>query len=323
MISSLLNLFQPSAQTPCQSVSEMLPTALETGGATPVTWHVAMWVLLSLAITSMAQPSGKIASFPRRYRVYLASSPIICMADTVSIIVRLITTMFCFQIGIKKASQLILLLNFECPEANALETPSSAAESSQSSRTSPRWIFYALGTLPAVIKLASLTGLPWTQTWGMMFVSSFIVTEFVTVLSRSKLTSHGIAIESYLGLTLIEEQEPQYQDLRSNATLIARRLNLFDNIISALALLTHFGLFIWAVEVVWLQAIEQRNVSNAIRWIGTWYPLTLVLLVLLAVLLWQAFWCLGFSRGVRFLSRILVWIFKAAAISITSVCQNS
>jgi hypothetical protein len=47
------------------------------------------WTLMPLAVNSMAQPGRRICGLPNRYRTYLRCSPLLCAADSVSIIMRL------------------------------------------------------------------------------------------------------------------------------------------------------------------------------------------------------------------------------------------
>jgi len=73
-----------------------------TSVASLVTWHVIVWILISLAINSMVQPSGHICGATYRYRLYLSSSPILCAVDALSAIIRLIATSICFRISPSK-----------------------------------------------------------------------------------------------------------------------------------------------------------------------------------------------------------------------------
>lgn len=92
-----------------------------------VTWHVIFWVLLSLAINSMAQSSGKMCGVPSRYRIYLSSSPILCLADAVSAVIRLVTTIFYLRVNPKKASQLVVMARSE-PGGNGRENQATLAQ---------------------------------------------------------------------------------------------------------------------------------------------------------------------------------------------------
>jgi hypothetical protein len=47
-----------------------------------------------------------------------------------------------------------------------------------------RWMFFVLGTLPPTIKLASMRGVPWTKTIGMMYLTSFLIVEVLVVASK-------------------------------------------------------------------------------------------------------------------------------------------
>ena len=75
----------------------------------PVTWHIVLWVLIALAINSMAQPSGRICGVPSRNRIYLASSPIICVADSVDLIVQAVVSKYYLRITPLNAYRLVAL----------------------------------------------------------------------------------------------------------------------------------------------------------------------------------------------------------------------
>ncbi|KAE9367015.1 hypothetical protein N431DRAFT_429776 [Stipitochalara longipes BDJ] len=44
-----------------------------------------------------------------------------------------------------------------------------------------RWLWFILGTLPPAIKPMSMSGVPWEQTWGMMFLTSWIINESLII----------------------------------------------------------------------------------------------------------------------------------------------
>jgi hypothetical protein len=46
-----------------------------------------------------------------------------------------------------------------------------------------RWLFFIFGTLGPGIKLMAMKGVPWTKAWGAMFLLSFLLVEFLVVLS--------------------------------------------------------------------------------------------------------------------------------------------
>ncbi|ERF73578.1 hypothetical protein EPUS_07512 [Endocarpon pusillum Z07020] len=216
----------------------------------PATWHVVFWVLMALAISSMAQPAGKICGRPGRYRVYLASSPILCVADAVSMLAHLAAAMYYMGIGPKKASQLVVLARSDdAREGVGIESRPSAGFQSH---TWPRIFFFIMSTLPAAIKLASLSGVPWTKTWGMMFVTSFIAIELVTLLSRTSDPADKTSISASPDLRSIEHEkgDQRGQVLRAKAARLSRTVEFLDLFFFRLGLLAHAGLIAWTMAML-------------------------------------------------------------------------
>ena len=46
-----------------------------------------------------------------------------------------------------------------------------------------RWLWFILGALPPAIKLLAMRGVPWAQTWGMMFLFSWIINESLVLFA--------------------------------------------------------------------------------------------------------------------------------------------
>jgi len=123
----------------------------------------------------MGQPSGRVLSLPAKYRTYLRCSPIICAADSVSIFIHLVfyLTRFPFQDAIR------LLLNERFGDEEKDPEGIQAIEKV----TFARWLFFFFGTLGSGIKLMAMVGVPWTKTWGAMFLLLFIVVEGLVILT--------------------------------------------------------------------------------------------------------------------------------------------
>jgi hypothetical protein len=79
------------------------PTASVALTASPVIWQVAFWAVVALAMNSMAQPGGKFCGFPSRYRRYLSSSPILCLANAISTVLSALLAMLCLKMDPRKA----------------------------------------------------------------------------------------------------------------------------------------------------------------------------------------------------------------------------
>jgi hypothetical protein len=55
--------------------------------------------------------------------------------------------------------------------------------------TRSRCLYFLIGTFPSVVKLVSFPGILWTKTWGLMFISSFIINEAIAFPARSSTCS--------------------------------------------------------------------------------------------------------------------------------------
>jgi hypothetical protein len=150
-----------------------------------VTWETALWTLIPLAINTMSQPSGCVCSFPAKYRTYLRSSPLFCLADSLSILIHLILylTTFPFKDGIR------LLIQQRFGKEDDEDIDEDANESREEGiqaiekLTWLRWIFFVFGTLGPGIKLMAMGGVPLTKAFGAIFLISFVMVEVLVILS--------------------------------------------------------------------------------------------------------------------------------------------
>ncbi len=53
-----------------------------------VKWQVAMFALMPLILTTLAQPVGRVLDQPARYSLWMRSSPIVCAADMLHFLLR-------------------------------------------------------------------------------------------------------------------------------------------------------------------------------------------------------------------------------------------
>jgi hypothetical protein len=271
----------------------------------PVTWQVICWVLLPLAINSMAQPSGKILGLPSRYRIYLSSSPILCVADAVSAIFGLAFSMLILRVNPIKASKLVMLRRVE--HIVTMEKVECRPGRFQS-RTWARSLFFVMGALPAAIKLCSFSGLPWTKTWGMMFLSSFIVIELIALLSRFGGTENNNSIPEILGHSEIEWKEPQLDLLRWKAEGVVHIFVLCEAILF-LALPAHLGLIMWALEKLWAVGVNQINIPDYIYDPFLIFQSCYYIILVAFFAVWAVLKCMGRIPKGHVLSRILKYYY--------------
>lgn len=141
-----------------------------------VSWQSAFWALVPPALNSMTQPCGRVCGYSARFRIYLRSSPVTCAVDTLDVFMR-ISTLWLSGIPFRKSCYTV--------KANRFDESDFQHEGLQAlgKRAWERWILFGLGTLPQVIKLLSMNGIPLTQALGMTYLFSFLVFELLFILT--------------------------------------------------------------------------------------------------------------------------------------------
>jgi hypothetical protein len=93
-----------------------------------------------------------------------------------------------------------------------------------------RWLFFVLGVLPPAVKLAAMTGVPWTKAWGMMFLASFFIVELLLISSA-----------------IIQHYPLQNVTWRESARLAVAEevLDRLERVLAVLAFLAQLGAFFW------------------------------------------------------------------------------
>jgi hypothetical protein len=135
----------------------------------------------------MSQPSSRICGFPAKYHTYLRSSPLFCLADSLSILMHLILYLITFQF--KDGIHLLIQQRFskgdyEDAGEDVDETKEEGIQAIEK-LTWLRWIFFVFGTLGSGIKLMAIEGIPWTKAFGAIFLFSFMMVEVLVILSWS------------------------------------------------------------------------------------------------------------------------------------------
>jgi len=139
-----------------------------------VSWESAYWTLPSIAIATMTQPSGMVCGFDPSLRIYLRSSPIVCVFDSISIIVRF--TAYCW-LGHGPANSARGVLR-------ARKAKSKMAIQDLEEFGFLRLLGFLGGILSQTVKLLACSGLPWTQMWACFYVTSYLVVEGINLLDR-------------------------------------------------------------------------------------------------------------------------------------------
>jgi hypothetical protein len=153
-------------------------------------------------------------AFCSDHSMYLHSSPLICAADTMLTLLRILITSITLHTSPLKSTRIIYLLYNDSYFTGKEEQDHHLSSSSrhETSQTWPRWMLFIMGTLPAAIKLGSFTGLPWSKTWGMMFLSSFVINEIIAL--SSAMGHDEKSIPEILGSESVDWHHIRQDDLR-------------------------------------------------------------------------------------------------------------
>jgi hypothetical protein len=206
-----------------------------------VSWQSAYWGLVPLAISVMAQPSGQTCGFNLRWRFYLRSSPIVCLADFIGLVLRF-TIFMCGDYSFPRAMERTI-------DSRELQVEADPV-GGQAIERAPvlRFILFALAVTQAV-KLLSCTGIPWTQTWAYSYLIPFCAYEILGIFGKwVKATTH----------------QPRNALDRMDRRL-EEALSSLDNILGFLAIAAQWLTIAYIIGLIMHAAIEPDFSSLAYR----------------------------------------------------------
>jgi hypothetical protein len=286
------------------------PALLVTSEVSPLAWLIVLCILLSLAVSSMAQPRRKICGVKSRYRTYLSSSPIICVADAISTIIRFIAIKYFLSLDAKTASQLVIKTNSD--EFEIQREVESNVNDAFYNQARMRWIFFALTSIAAglAMKYGLLDGSLWTKSLAMMFAASFILTESIV---RLDFTQSPLRPASYSPpmLEKLELQESQLVSFHAKVSKIARNIDKVEAILFIAAVFTHFCLLAWAINSLWVPRYGLLLESNVTKSIVLVVDIVMAGLSVLSVVLWLVLWSFGRLPERKIMIRYMWWGFEA------------
>ncbi|KAK3940159.1 hypothetical protein QBC46DRAFT_386124 [Diplogelasinospora grovesii] len=157
--------------------------AVQDGAQEVVKWQTAWWALAPLAIGAITQPCGKIMGRPADHSVWLRISPIFCVADMamflISVVVSSLRDPRSSWRFFWKHCLFEIAARFEDDETGITRTREDEPPETLN-KSAIRCALVVLGGIPCqTIKLLAAKGIPWTQTWALMFTISIVFGEIV------------------------------------------------------------------------------------------------------------------------------------------------
>lgn len=120
------------------------------------------------------QPCGRFCGLSRSYKKFLRGFPIICLADTIMILIRWVALPLLTSITFRQSWRVVVDERFKTVDDR---------DSSPHGNRSLTWWVSALCLILQVIKIFAIQNIPFTKAWTSMYLASLLITE---VMSFSK-----------------------------------------------------------------------------------------------------------------------------------------
>ncbi|KAH8585696.1 hypothetical protein B0O99DRAFT_603095 [Bisporella sp. PMI_857] len=135
-----------------------------------VSWQSAFFGLVALALNAMTQPSTIDKTFPRSSLLFPArSSPFVCMADALEILVA-----FGFHwfrgVGVREAAWRIHQRRAREQSGGHSDNDEWTIEKTPAEKHPKTFLILFITSLLQGVKIFGMTGLPWTQVWAGMYL---------------------------------------------------------------------------------------------------------------------------------------------------------
>ncbi|OCK80005.1 hypothetical protein K432DRAFT_393410 [Lepidopterella palustris CBS 459.81] len=189
-----------------------------------ISWRSILSILIPLALAVVMQPSGKVCGYPRHLQMYLRSSPVICVADVLSVLFRILV---CILDGMPTSEAVQFTLATRFADTKRKGQPSLIPQG-PSLYTFLRWLLFIAGAVPQAHLLLFTSGVLWAEVWGYMYLLCFGVFEPLPLIWKPSLANSGQQAPW--------EFEPGPEAERS---------------IGDIGLLIHFSILGWALDDIW------------------------------------------------------------------------
>jgi hypothetical protein len=212
-----------------------------------VSWQSAFWGLAPLALNSMLQPTRPKARYSGIESLALRASPIVCAVDALTSLLQILyLTRFrgpSQNLTVRHAAKVWLLARNE--------STSGQKEPVEASKRVRLFVFI-LGTLSQSTKLFACQGIPWTQTWAYLYVTSFAV----------------FTILECLATTTKETGSDDLSMERKVPHLKRSQIWDFSQFCFQAALWLHAAFMTWALAVAIPPLVHIKDYSSMPRWLA-------------------------------------------------------
>jgi hypothetical protein len=186
-----------------------------------------------------------------------------------------------------------------------------------------RWLWFLLGTLPPAIQLASMSGVGWAQAWGMMFLGSWLINEFLIIFATLKKSFFTISSSGRISWPGYEHttRSPKYHQVKRYLDLGEKGLGMTALIVHVVVVTNVFRIISrtqtarWSSPLTTVEIFEKYARYIRIDYVLTvsaavWVPVAIMIVIfgqfsaLAYLLLWLFFIMLGDLGGTSLVSLV-------------------
>jgi hypothetical protein len=237
----------------------------------------------------MVQPAGTIVqiALPEKLRIYFCSSPLVCVADALCVLISVPWTHYALQVPWLQAARLHVLKRHAVSPSEPISTIEHVEYSEQ--RGLPRCVLFLIGVLPAMIKLCAFSGVPWTQTWGLMFVCSSLVLEGLDWLAKLAAVHPPVSISEVMEMDVMHWKSVEQEPLRRQVDDHFSWQGILHIVLILATWVGQCCLTIFTILSIWQHtkhALASRLMSATGNEILLWMPIPSFILVILVTVFW-------------------------------------
>lgn len=193
-----------SATQPYLTIAALTFLALSPG-PDEVTWQVAFFALVPLALGAMTQPVGRVMNSDPKLRFWLRSSPIFCIGDMLYFLLRVAIDHILEPTWSWRHFKAELYYRFR--DEKWSERPNEVEKAALG-----RWILILLGAIPCqTIKLMAMQGIPRTQTLALLYFISLILGEILNIVAEASFRQ--VPTESVGRQPPLSESKPTWHEI--------------------------------------------------------------------------------------------------------------
>jgi len=222
----------------------------------------------------MTQNSTFDRNFPSGILFPARSSPLVCAADALDVLLRLLMYMCVGASAPAAARRVVQKRMWQPPRSIAVATAADPPLTLGDQHPRAHIVLFVLGVLPQAIKLFGMRGIPWTQACGGLYLSSFLVISGVGALARRA------------------ECDTDTDVSQARSALVERSMKVLNIASFCVVAVVQAGVWVWCLwtllRPVW-DMKAKAAVLYAFLWVLAWMAYSFIACMLVMLVIFSPF----------------------------------